>query len=515
MNPKTIIFLMCFILTVSYVSADGADSEGEGQWSQSGSHIYFNSGNVGIGTSQPLQKLHVERRYGDFGPGKASIYGHRSGFSGGTNGGSGWDIDGVDAAIQGYSEWGNQFTTGVAGFNYITDHTESAGVMGANHDGSYRGMLGYRDSNDDYWAGYFEGDSYVSGNLGIGTIPTEKLTVAGTIESTSGGIKFPDGTVQLTAVTRPLCELYRGLIVNDLYPNSLPDICLYSTLPDTGQTGDYTTTFGEDSDYTINPPSYTDNGNGTVTDNITSLMWQQEDDNQTYNWYEASGTYDATYNPGTMDVCGSLTLAGYSNWRLPDVIELMGIVDYGEYGPAIDSVAFPNTNAYEYWSSTRSSYYPTRALSAGFAHGYVSSRPIEMNRMIFFIRCVRGEQKAAHSFTVNGDGTVTDNVTGLMWQQEDDDITRSWEEALTYCENLNIPPSTYTDWRLPNIKELYSIVDNSQVNWVAFPNTNSSPYWSSTTDAFGPVSAWDLELIDVDSDNKVGGSVVRCVRGGQ
>jgi len=55
-------------------------------------------------------------------------------------------------------------------------------------------------------------------------------------------------------------------------------------LPDTGQTQSFTSTFGEDSDYTINPPSYTDNGDGTITDNVTGLIWQKEDDNTTRIW---------------------------------------------------------------------------------------------------------------------------------------------------------------------------------------------------------------------------------------
>ena len=50
-----------------------------------------------------------------------------------------------------------------------------------------------------------------------------------------------------------------------------------NNLPDTGQTTSYTATFGEDNDYTINVPSFTDNGNGTITDNVTGLMWQQGD----------------------------------------------------------------------------------------------------------------------------------------------------------------------------------------------------------------------------------------------
>jgi len=94
-------------------------------------------------------------------------------------------------------------------------------------------------------------------------------------------------------------------------------------LPDTGQTTCYDTGgsliscegTGQDGEYNINPLSYTDNGNATVTDNNTGIMWQKYENASTYNWYQASGTYDATYNPTSEDVCGSLNLGGYSDRR--------------------------------------------------------------------------------------------------------------------------------------------------------------------------------------------------------
>jgi len=127
--------------------------------------------------------------------------------------------------------------------------------------------------------------------------------------------------------------------------------------PDTGQTTCYDLVgnviscpapgqpLAQDGSYNMNPLSYTDNGNGTVTDNNTGLMWQKEDDGAAYNWYQASGTFDATYNPSSQSVCGSLTLGGYSDWRLPAKKELMTIVNYGiPYpGPTIDTTYFPNT----------------------------------------------------------------------------------------------------------------------------------------------------------------------------
>ena len=71
----------------------------------------------------------------------------------------------------------------------------------------------------------------------------------------------------------------------------------------------------------------------------------------------------------------------------------------------------------------------------------------------FVIPSLAGSQ--VPRFTDHSDETVTDNVTGLMWQQEDDDVRRDWEDALVYCEELDL--AGYTDWRLPDGGELRSI----------------------------------------------------------
>jgi hypothetical protein len=245
-------------------------------------------------------------------------------------------------------------------------------------------------------------------------------------------------------------------------------------LPDTGQTTSYTTTFGEDNDYTINPPSYTDNGNGTITDNVTSLIWQKEDDNTIRTWTDA-GTY-----------CDNLSLGGYTDWRLPSDIELMSIVNYGTYGPSINTTYFPNTNSSFYWSSTT---YADDTSSAWGVYFYDGNVYYNGKSNSLYVRCVRGEgQTTTKSFTDNGNGTITDNNTGLMWQKEDDNTTRRWESAISYCEGLSL--GSYTDWRLPNIKELRSIVDNTKYNpaidTTYFPNTASFNYWSSTPEASYP-----------------------------
>jgi len=125
----------------------------------------------------------------------------------------------------------------------------------------------------------------------------------------------------------------------------------------------------------------------------------------------------------------------------------------------------------------------------------------------------------AASFTDNDDETVTDNVTTLMWQQEDDNKTRTWAEAITYCKGLSL--AKHADWRLPSVQELKSIIDDSTTNPAIdatyFPNTNSSYYWSSTTYASYTSIAWNVSFSDgyAGSYGKTYGFYVRCVRPGQ
>ncbi|MGK5094818.1 DUF1566 domain-containing protein [Deltaproteobacteria bacterium TL4] len=116
-----------------------------------------------------------------------------------------------------------------------------------------------------------------------------------------------------------------------------------------------------------------------------------------------------------------------------------------------------------------------------------------------------------------GDGTVTDRKTGLMWQQVDDGTVRNWEQALQYCESLEL--AEHTDWKLPNIKELLSLVDYTRSNpsiHPLFPNTQSSGYWSSTVNASSSSYAWYVYFYNgfVYYYYRSNTYYVRCVRHG-
>ncbi len=138
---------------------------------------------------------------------------------------------------------------------------------------------------------------------------------------------------------------------------------------------------------------------------------------------------------------------------------------------------------------------------------------------VLFVMVFYNADASGGSFTDNGDGTVSDNDTGLMWQKEDDNTKRVWNDAITYCDNLTLAGNT--DWRLPSKKELISIVNygkfNPSINTTYFPNTDSSPYWSSTIYADDTSYAWSVHLYGggVYGYGKSGDGYVRCVRGGK
>jgi len=213
--------------------------------------------------------------------------------------------------------------------------------------------------------------------------------------------------------------------------------------------------------------------------------------------------------------CNDHTLAGYANWRLPSEYELMSIVNCGTYNPSINTTYFPNTNASDHWSSTADASNSSNMWSVSFSYGDVSYGNKSYN---FCVRCVRGQELSFGNFTDNGDGTVTDNNTGLIWQQGEGG-EKTWENAILYCEDLSL--AGYTDWRLPNKNELNSIIDyekyNPAIDINFFPDVNNSPYWSSTTYANNSSSAWRVYFDDgyVDSSLKSNGHYVRCVRAGQ
>lgn len=291
------------------------------------------------------------------------------------------------------------------------------------------------------------------------------------------------------------------------------------TLPDTGQSACFDDSrqircpapgesfFGQDAQYLGNMPRYRDNGDGTISDLVTGLMW-----------VKARGemvTWDEAMQGGR-----SCTVGGHRDWRAPSIKELYSLIDFNGWmqGSEATSTPFIDTRYFDFqygdtstgarfidcqdWSATEyrgltMKRNPT-VFGVNFADGrikgYGKSSPRGTKRL--YIRYVRGNpQYGKNDFRDNKDGTITDRATGLTWQQADSGRGLNWQEALAYCESLVL--AGRDDWRLPNVKELQSIVDytrspTSTASAAIDPTFSvtavESYYWSSTTHLDGPGS---------------------------
>jgi len=307
-------------------------------------------------------------------------------------------------------------------------------------------------------------------------------------------------------------------------------------LPDTGQTKCYDATgkvvncsgSGQDGGHVVNPMSYTLNVKSdcaadnalkcTVTDDNTGLVWQSYAESK-YDWYQSSGTYHSYCNPKSISICGDLVLGGYTDWRMPTRKELLSIVDYSvpDPGPTVNAKSFLPTHTTSYWSYNEApSSYMTKAWGVEFAAGKNVTDTREYESM--YLRCVRGTQ-AVPVFVNNQDGTIADKTTGLVWQQ-DEPGAKTWSEAISYCDDLSL--AGHVDWRLPNIRELVSLVDDNKsktspaLDTAFFPKVAAANYWSSTSYATTPSAAWVVSFGSggTNAGAKSSSLNCRCVRTG-
>ncbi len=283
-------------------------------------------------------------------------------------------------------------------------------------------------------------------------------------------------------------------------------------LPDTGQTISYTNTKGEDSDYDFHAPSYKDNGDGTVTDNNTGLMWQKTDGGEMT--FENAASF-----------CKSMTLGGHNDWRLPSSHELFSINVFDNVNPALNTTYFTKTAAEYWWTSDLRADYASNVWVTNAGGGIGAHPKTETisagGTKRFHVRAVRliaAISLPSLHFKDNGDGTIADNYTGLIWQKVQNPVTLTWEEALGYAAGLSLAGKM--DWRVPNIRELQSLNDEKLVmpsfNKIFFPNILSGNFWSSTSQVNATTRAWDLNVdygIVSYSDKTIRENVL-CVRGG-
>ena len=244
--------------------------------------------------------------------------------------------------------------------------------------------------------------------------------------------------------------------------------------------------YGQDAHYNGLPLSYLDNGDGTVTDLNTGLMWQEDPNN-----FDKVSWDDAMANAATV------TSGSYNDWRVPTIKELYSLMDFSGKDPSgwggtdtSELTPFIDTNYFgfeygdvqgervidsQYWSSNE--YVSTTmngdhtVFGVNFADGRIKGYGTSLHGSdkLAFVQYVRGGSNyGVNNFMDNGDGTITDQSTGLMWMKNDSGSGKNWSDALDYSENLVY--ASYNDWRLPNAKELQGILD-----YTRSPDTTSSP----------------------------------------
>lgn len=258
---------------------------------------------------------------------------------------------------------------------------------------------------------------------------------------------------------------------------------------------------------------------GVVRDQLTGLDWTQEAQLFVGTLPDAQA-YIASMNAGTAPNFGR------TDWRLPTWKEFLSLMDRGHQDPAIPPDAPFNVDTTKYyWTSTPEAdaifmyyghsddndrYKPTNlynvwAVAGGSSvtapYQVIASRPGEP-----------GIQWDASRFIDNGDGTVTDRLARLMWSKSMSEAGKllGWQEALAYVASMNAamaPNHGYTDWRLPTIVELESVVYHSNPT-VSLPpghpfllpppepGLSAPAIWSSTsyTKPLAPNSAFCINL---------------------
>jgi hypothetical protein len=367
------------------------------------------------------------------------------------------------------------------------------------------------------------------------------------------GVTFAKGTVQLPATNQTTCFDSKGN----------PRVC-------DGSGEDGVQRAGE-----VSWPAsrFTENGDGTVTDNLTGLVWSKHANapSRALPNTPLNNCPNAETDMLWLEALDFITClnanrhAGFSDWRLPNVNELESMVNLG----AADSAAYLNANGFgfgpglsqvqpiQYWAATSDASNPaTQSAAAAWDVDLVkgnsySTLKNELTRGVWPVRgtstgpaqLIRtgqtgcfddvgdsgdkhpcsgsgedGEKQAGavvptDRFKMNAGATFAfDRVSGLIWSTatqtpgpaacDDTGLNLDWQQALDHVECLN--ETAYlgrTDWRIPNRKELQSLIDYSKGAPALpaghpFNDKLGKTYWTGTTDATSPTDAWVVRMFD-------------------
>lgn len=286
---------------------------------------------------------------------------------------------------------------------------------------------------------------------------------------------------------------------------------------------------GQDAQHAGHQPSYSISKDGlTVLDNVTGLTWQRSPDRNRDGVINRSDKVTWAEVHAYVAALKNAKFGGYSDWRLPSIKELYSLIDFRGTDPRPEAgnsglTPFIDTRYFafgygdmaagervidaQYWSYTHylgTAMRPSHAVfGVNFADGRIKGYPRDIGprgtAFNMYVRCVRGPPYGTNDFVKSADGTITDRATGLIWAQADSGAGMNWPDALAWVQKQNAASYLgHKDWRLPNVKELQSIVE-----YYRSPATSNSPaisplfqctqirneagqpdfpsYWSSTT----------------------------------
>ena len=249
---------------------------------------------------------------------------------------------------------------------------------------------------------------------------------------------------------------------------------------------------------------FEDNGDGTISDAATELVWQQSDSK-------------ATWENGCQ-LCETLELGGFDDWRMPRVDELRTLVDYQLVNPAAIEMFYARPSYY--WTDdTGPPGNPDQAWIVSFFSGTVMPLGIGESH---YVRCVRGgpnwsENPSERLIPKNAE-VALDPTTNLSWQRVHGGPGHNWDAAVKYCEDLDPDPDD--GWRLPKIEELQTLIDYTGDGPDIF-DSSTGEYWSHTLKARDASYAWTANtgngLVDarfsIDPIDYAKTIYTRCVRG--
>ncbi|TWU32194.1 CotH kinase family protein [Novipirellula artificiosorum] len=408
-------------------------------------------------------------------------------------------------------------TPGAANTNDVIENVDPNADAGGPYNGKTGEMLtldasGSTDSDGTIVSYAWDLDNDGQYDDFTGVTATYDATVAGTF-AIGVMVTDDDGATStdtaIVTVANSVVEPGSYVIVDTGQEDTYDDNGNVIAAPEPGEAF-----YGQDGQYDGVEFAFEENGDGTVMDLNTGLTWQQTPSDVSMSYEEALqyansvelGGYDDWRLPTAKEL---FSLSNFSEgWPYIDTeyFDLVGATQGGppegttgptdgvppEDGssdsaptdvlppdgpptdgvPPADGVPPEDAPAGETGVSKDEQYWATyyvgtthgnqeSAFGVNAATGHIKAYPAKVSGQFGnYVRLVRGDIYGENSFVDNGDGTVTDLATGLMWQQDDSGAGMDWEDSLEYAENLDL--GGYDDWILPDIKQLQSILDYTQ-----------------------------------------------------